>query len=248
MTKRKRFDLIFSIGEACSCTESLRKYDLQRCSYPFDWLFGSNFVGRCKILANKFDNFIEKEDLEYSYEEKSIKCSAYHNKINDITFNHDFLKEIPFDTAYNLVKEKYDRRIKRLLDEIDKSDSILAVYMESPTTNHSIITNEEIIEGYFILKEAFGDKLNLLYIRNDNKNNEIEFLENNKITKITHHYKNYNHEFDHVINIKNLKSVFLNYKLNLPFGYIIQKKITKILIGLIPIRSIRGKLRKKYHV
>ena len=90
MIKPQKFDLIFSLGEACSCTEVLRRNYLQIYSYPFDWLFGSNFIKRCDILASKFKNFIEKEDLKYSHEEQNINCIAYYNQSNDITFNHDF--------------------------------------------------------------------------------------------------------------------------------------------------------------
>lgn len=89
--KAQKYDFVFSIGEACSCTQILRQQGLQKASYPFDWLFGSTFVKRCELLASEFKDFIRKEDLEFSYEERSIKCYAYHNKLNGITFNHDFL-------------------------------------------------------------------------------------------------------------------------------------------------------------
>ena len=56
----KKYDLIFSIGEACSCTSALRLAKLQFKSYPLDWLFGSDFIGRCKILASQFEHFIGK--------------------------------------------------------------------------------------------------------------------------------------------------------------------------------------------
>ena len=36
----------------------------------------------------------------------------------DIVFNHDFLKSLDFEEAYPLVKEKYDRRIRRLLEKL----------------------------------------------------------------------------------------------------------------------------------
>lgn len=39
----KKYDLIFSIGEACSCAEVLRESRLRFYSYPFDWLYGSTF-------------------------------------------------------------------------------------------------------------------------------------------------------------------------------------------------------------
>lgn len=47
---KESYDLIFGIGKTCSCTFALRKYGLQRFSYPLDRLFGSDFIGRCKIV------------------------------------------------------------------------------------------------------------------------------------------------------------------------------------------------------
>ena len=62
MSKFKKYDLIFSIGEACSCTEMLRKCRLQFYSYPFDWLFGSTFLNRIKMLCDDMKTFINKEE------------------------------------------------------------------------------------------------------------------------------------------------------------------------------------------
>ena len=116
----KKYDLIFSLGEACSCTQALRSCKLQCFSYPFDWLFGSNYIGRCKILSSKFERFIDKNSLKQSYEEKNINCIAYHNTYNNLTFNHDFDKNLQFNEAYLIVKERYKRRINRLLNLIKK--------------------------------------------------------------------------------------------------------------------------------
>ena len=153
--KLRKFDLIFSLGEACSSSETLRRHLLQVESYPFDWLYGSDFIGRCRILVNDFENFIEKEDLEYAHEVRSIKCVAYHNKSNDITFNHDFLKELPLDESYEQVKQKYNRRIARLLKNIENSKDVLVVWLETPCTNHKVVANQEIIDGFNILKSKF---------------------------------------------------------------------------------------------
>ena len=240
----KKFDLIFSLGEACSCTQALREYNLQIYSYPFDWLSGSDFLLRCNILANGFKDFIKKEDLQYCCENRNIKCVAYKNKKNNLTFNHDFLKEMPFDNAYNYVKEKYKRRIKRLLNKINKSKAVLVVYMEIPTRNHQKTTNEEIIKGYSILQEAYKNKINLLYIKNESQNYTVEFLENNKVTVISKDYKNYNSKQDYVADIGKLKDIFAEYKLNLPIFYIKIRKIIKYLLDFIPIKSKRHKLKK----
>ena len=55
-----QYDLIFSLGSACSCTETLRANKLQYYSYPFDWLYGNNFKGRIDIFLNDFQRYIDK--------------------------------------------------------------------------------------------------------------------------------------------------------------------------------------------
>lgn len=245
---KKVYDLAFGIGEACSCTQTLRKSNLQIASYPFDWLYGSDFIGRCKILASKFDRFIEKTDLEFAHEERSFKCLAYHNKYNDITFNHDFLKNLNFEEAYKQVKEKYNRRIKRLLEQIKNSSEILIVYIETPTTNHEEIDNKTIIEGYNIIKSAFSKNIDLLYISNNKNKQEIVKISDN-ITKITNNYKSTKTEDpDWEVNRSKTKSFFKNYCLNLPFSYRVKKQIVSILVSLIPIKHFRHKLERRYHV
>ena len=34
----KTYDFIFGLGNACSCTQTLREADLQVLSFPFDWV------------------------------------------------------------------------------------------------------------------------------------------------------------------------------------------------------------------
>ena len=55
----EKYDLIFGIGEACSCTQILRKSLLQNCSYPLDWLYGLDFSKRVDILVSEFSDFIK---------------------------------------------------------------------------------------------------------------------------------------------------------------------------------------------
>lgn len=245
----KNFDLIFSIGEACSCTSVLRLNNLQFCSYPLDWLFGTDFEGRIEILTNEFHKFLEKEDLEFSYEERSISCSAYANKRNDIVFNHDFLKDLDFNEAYNLVKAKYDRRIKRLLENIEKANSILVVYLETPVCNHKIEDDKKIVAAFNKLLSKYPDKtIKLYYLQNkEGKGFSKENL-NENITKFTLDYKEPSVEFDYLVDCKKLKKIFAKLHLNHSRHIILKRKINKLWINLLPIKSLRTKLRKRYHV
>lgn len=213
----QQFDLILSVGEACSCTETLRKCRLQFSSYPFDWLYGAGFVARCKILTTDFKNWLIKDNLEkvgdnnLSAEPKHI----YRNNITDITFNHDFPKHLTLDDSFEDVKNKYDRRIKRLLQQIKQSEKVLVVYLQTPNNNKEL-TKEELLEGHKILKEKFGEKIHLLYLFCDSnyklKNRFIINL-NEKIRCIKFDYNAYNTEVPYAVNRKVLITLFNQMKI-----------------------------------
>ncbi|MBE6443117.1 MAG: hypothetical protein E7020_00420 [Alphaproteobacteria bacterium] len=193
MNGKLKYDLVFSLGEACSCTQALRSSNLQYASYPLDWLFGSDFNGRMDILVSDFNKFIEQSDLQYSYSERSISCDAYLNNKNQITFNHDFPAGISLEESYPMVAEKYQRRINRLLDNIKNADSVLIVYIEIPN-NENHTSDKDIICGWEKIKEKyFNKKIDLLYFMNDTtlppKSVKKENITSN-ITKVTANYKN----------------------------------------------------------
>ncbi len=189
MATNKVFNIVFPIGAACSCANTLKGIGLRIMSGPFDWLYGSSFEGRIDLFLNEFDGFLEKEDLVFSYSEASISCDVYKNTRTGISFNHDFISNIPFDTSYNIVKSKYDRRIKRLLSQIDKSNSILFVYIDIP--NSFALDINLVIEKHAQIKAKYPDKnIELYYISYSESEDKIEYLSNNAITYIKTNYKN----------------------------------------------------------
>ena len=252
LLNKKKYDLIFGIGEACSCTQSLRKYNLQIRSFPFDWLYGSDFLRRCQIIAQRFDRFIDINDLKDTGKvnnDKNNPCKVYNNIHNDITFNHDFFITEDFNTIYPIVKEKYNRRIKRLLKNFETSKNILIVYMEPPTSDHPKIENNTIIEGYNLIQKTFlNADIDLIYIQNSNSPQKQEILSNH-IFKFILPYKNtQNDSVDHAVDLTKLEHIFTKYELNIPYIFYLIRKIQKCLINLIPLKFVRIKLKKKYHI
>lgn len=248
----KKYDLIFSIGEACSCTQALRSSNLQYASYPLDWLFGSDFNGRVDILVSNFDKFIEQSDLQYSYSVRSISCDAYFNNKNKITFNHDFPTGIPLEESYPMVAEKYQRRINRLLDYIKKADSVLIVYIETPDNkNHT--SDKNIILGWQKIHKKYPDKkIDILYVMNDEKIEPMDIQKesiHSGVIKVTANYKNQSPKaFSYSVDNGVLKSIVKGYKLNISLKLQFQIKAKKLLINLVPYKSLRKKLKGKYHV
>lgn len=48
----KKYDCIFSIGEACLYAGILAKLELRNFSSPFDWLYGATLEERIQIFLN----------------------------------------------------------------------------------------------------------------------------------------------------------------------------------------------------
>lgn len=215
--KIRTYDLIFSIGEACSCSECLRFHKLQDFSYPFDWLFGSDFEGRINIITSRFENFINKEDLSFAFSQKAVSLDAYKNKFNDITFNHDFTTGVSLDDSYEEVRAKYARRIRRLLSKIDQSKKILLVYIQLPTSE-IFISNDILIKAQQDVQKTFPNVVcDLLYLQHDKDlalGNLIYETVSENILKVKLFNKDLREGVpDYSTNSTNLIKVFKNYQL-----------------------------------
>ena len=160
----RRYDFIFSIGQACSCTENLRKARLQVFSYPFDWLYGTDLENRVKLLTSGFKNWFNEVDFSFVEDKPGARFHVYKNRKTGLIFNHDFPREEDFKTGYGTVSEKYGRRVARLLNKIETSRKVLAVYIEQPYTE-DFIPDAKLIELQRQLAEKFGaGAIDLLYV------------------------------------------------------------------------------------
>ena len=163
----KKYDLIFSLGAACLCSSTLRKKNLQFYSYPLDWVFGGDFTFRVDLLVSDFENYINKEDLVFTGKQNEAKhnlCDVYMNKRNNIGFNHDFPVGIPFEEAFPIVKAKYERRISRLIENINRAKDILIVYTVPPYQPEET-SDSALLNGYERIVQRFPNKnIDILYI------------------------------------------------------------------------------------
>ncbi|MDD3436743.1 MAG: DUF1796 family putative cysteine peptidase [Candidatus Gastranaerophilales bacterium] len=213
----KTYDLIFSIGQACSCTENLRLYKLQNFSYPFDWLYGSNFNGRIEIVKSKFKDFINKEDLTYRHPVKSIFCDAYENKSNGLVFNHDFPAGVELDKSYDEIKAKYDRRIARLLKQIEESQKVLLVYISLPSQK-DLPSKYDLIKAQEDVQNTFPNtQCDILYVEHNEKLplNKFKYEQVSpnvlKISLFNRSLEEGANNYD--VHMANLIKVFMNYHL-----------------------------------
>ena len=69
--KQSSYDLIMSIGQNCGAPEILKESKLRRFAGPLDWLV-IDYNSVMIIIKNKFQDFFNKEDLEFiCYDELS---------------------------------------------------------------------------------------------------------------------------------------------------------------------------------
>ena len=115
---------IVSLGYNCEIANSIIAMRARDATYPFDW----NFSKMWKInetMKLRFSNFFLQENLIKS----KYKKNPAREKDNGFIYVHDgsyFILSQDI-TEYAKVKEKYNRRITRLLDLLDTGKSILFI-------------------------------------------------------------------------------------------------------------------------
>ena len=246
-----KFDLIVSIGEDCACSSYLRRCKLQDFSYPFDWLTKAPFENRLNLILNNFSDFMQKENL-YPLEKPKTgnvdkKCDYWEDKKYDFYFYHDFPIGEPFETAYYKVKEKFDRRINRLYEQISTSQNILFVWWSRDKRQ-----DINIIKNYYLkLSQKFASKSVYLLLVEYGEKEENIFLENNHVLisrydNISYkHNKNWNETTG---NEKNNLKLFSQIKMNRSFTWHIKHLLfclINLFISLVPIKHLRRNLRHK---
>lgn len=131
---RTTYDVIFSVGGACCCSEALRIARLQLASFPLDWIAGSDIRTRVDLLVQNLGDLvspglmrhIEELDIEDKY--------LYRNVKYVFNFPHDFPKGVPFETQMPKVEEKYARRMRRLDSLLTKARRALFVWVDVPSS------------------------------------------------------------------------------------------------------------------
>lgn len=133
---KEQYDLIVPMGLACVAASQLRFRKLRAVSFPFDWLLSQGpdaAMENVKLLEDGFANFLEQKNLSVcNCPGTDSTCTGSHYAVYDSgsnrTFLHDFRKPPSDDEEFMRVKERYNRRIGRLYERIDKAKRILFVF------------------------------------------------------------------------------------------------------------------------
>lgn len=160
----RSYDVIFSLGGACSCSQSLRLAGLQFASFPCDWLFGGSPSVRARGLVDDFAGWFDPGALSRHEIPWQLEHEPWINRQNGIVFKHDFDWNRPLDVSLPAVREKYARRGARLLRLIGAAKRVLAVYLCPPHQRE--IPEEEFVKALGILSDRFpAVAIDLMVIR-----------------------------------------------------------------------------------
>lgn len=245
--KTRKYDLIASIGDSCATSLYLRRNKLQFASYPLDWIGKDPFLWKVELLTHHFADFMNLEDfapMERPEDGGDVHCDAYKNTRTGCYFWHDFPIGVPIEQSYPAIREKYQRRIERLFDRINKSQDILFIWF-SPWSD---LKDEELIAGQQKLADYFAPRnINILVIEDDKTTLEIkEHKLSDNITRIRYHMFSPTPKsiVSHVLgNVVLGTQIFKPYKLQTPWWFTPAYR----LIRCIPSQKIKKKLRKKLY-
>lgn len=148
------FANFISLGSACQTASSMSKYGLRSWSGPFDWLVTDSLKWVLYFIENDFKDFLEKENLERFND----RPRAFQDKKSGFEFLHDY--ESPFETKYDELKQKYQKRIDKFMQETIKPTCFLRTVISSDEIKY-ISQNHKYIKAV---------------IEKKNDQNEIIFL------------------------------------------------------------------------
>lgn len=164
--RKKKYDLAFGMGMACSCSESLRRAGLQYLSFPGDWTIPSladdeqpalvrDLPYRARILVSPSADFFAAENIRNLNVVSNTGREVYANIKTRYVFNHDFPVGSDLNEELPKVAEKYRRRYERLLSLIRASKRVLVLRVDRPNAAEPTPT-EDAREVIDLLNKTFA--------------------------------------------------------------------------------------------
>ena len=202
---KEYFDYVVPLGYNCTPTNAIRDAKLRASSFPFDW----NYTSMEKIVecfTNEFRTFFLRKNFlrakwytgkpAYEYSNQTHLDDSENAKI---IYVHDgsYKELIKNDKIYLKNKEKYERRIKRLLDIMNSGKRILFIRYESCKNDYQQLIN--IMELKDIIKSKYPKCNFKIYIFTNTTNKRLvglntqyyKFIENKPVTKSVTPYRRF---------------------------------------------------------
>lgn len=177
------YDAIFSLGDLCLASIQLRKFNLRPFAGPLDWMASNHLADVTRLLANRFDGYMELHNLKATGEYSTgINSTDPYLVITDTAYNivssHDFRADSNTFThfpEYPKVKAKIDRRVERMLKLFDEGERLLFVRTEASFAD--TLQLESVLSG--LVKNNFH-----ILVINHNERQDME-VKNWPIKNIT---------------------------------------------------------------
>jgi len=131
---KQKYDVIFSVGGACACSEGLRFANLQLASFPLDWIAGSDIRTRVNLLTDDLGDLLQPDLMRHIEELDIEKAYLYRNVKYTFNFPHDFPRGTVFEEQIGKVREKYMRRMRRLDALVAAARRVLFVWVDVPSS------------------------------------------------------------------------------------------------------------------
>lgn len=129
----KKYDVVFGMGFACSCTQALREAGLQLASFPFDWVGGPGIGFKSRFMVDDYRGWFEPGTLE-PMETPKFSGNWFCKDSFGFTPIHDFAMNRSIEEQLPQVHAKYRRRIDRLSRLLDEAKRVLVLYIEVPNS------------------------------------------------------------------------------------------------------------------
>ena len=252
-----KFDIIIPMGCYCASAQALKSVKKRSRSLPFDWVGPLSFDQAVRFLETGFEGFLEKEDL-VKYEKDTKKNVGYVNTRNNLLFLHDFKEVAHFDEEYVQLREKYERRIKRIYQTIRDSKDILYLHVHTPDMMDRLPADEELQAALERLRKMYPEKNHRLLFVNlaETEEGKTGFEKREIGGGIDYYdcYRDRDAAFDEnfpgfVYFKKNVEAVLKAYKVRKNVKDVMKKfafKLLDALSRLVPSRRVREKTRMLY--
>jgi hypothetical protein len=127
---------------------------------PFDHLLSPNVNAIRDLIASGFADFLRQKNMEaITPSDATTRHIRVLDKTYGIEFLHDFPLQYPLDIAYDLVYEKYKRKIREFFHYIDGGNRCLFIRIQA----NGELLEDSIALGRF-LREKHGALHELLII------------------------------------------------------------------------------------
>lgn len=239
--RKKKYDLAFGIGMACSCSESLRRAGLQYLSFPGDWTapvwadethpeIEHDLLWRGRMLVDPPADFFAYEDFFNLNVVSNTGRAVYANRRTRYLFNHDFPVGSDLKTELPKVAEKYRRRYERLISLIRASKRVLVLRVDRPNAAEPTPT-EDAREVIDLLNKTFAPTRFEMLVLSYEKGRALGAMKEETLAEDLSRW---------IFDYKNPKPDALPHEIHVPM-------VGELLAARIAVKDYRTKEERKAH-